>query len=68
MGLIEKAGYVAPPVEKLTTAHSEQILIDILNDGIRPNAKTPNPCADITARKPRSSIVNTPPGCGNPNM
>ena len=55
-------------MEKLTTAHNEQMLIDIRNDGISPNAKMPKHWHANTAKSPKSMIGTTPPGCGNFNI
>ena len=60
-----KSGKVAPLVEKLIIAHSEQILIDMRREGIRPKAKMPNAWADSTASSPVKRLGTMPPGCGN---
>ena len=64
MASIEKAGKVAPQAEKPSTAHNEQILIDIRKDGISPKANAPNPCAASMVNTPSNSIIPMPPGWG----
>ena len=66
-----KMGNVVPTIEKLSTPHSEQMLMDIRSDGMRPNMKTANPCAAMTERMPSNSRFHTPPGagkCSTPNI
>ena len=57
-------GNAVPTMEKLSTAQSEQTLIDIRIEGIIPNAKSPNPSADSTMSKPVKSSMPHPPGQG----
>ena len=42
-GSMAKTGNAVPTSEKLSTAHKEQVLIDILSDGTSPNMNAPNP-------------------------
>ena len=63
-----KTGKAVPTSEKLSTAHREHTLIDILSDGIRPNMNVPKPCADVTARSPSRSIFQMPPSWGKPSI
>ena len=67
-GSMAKTGKAVPTSEKLNTAHSEQVLIDILSDGISPNINAPKPCEAVTASSPSNRICHVPPLCGNPNM
>ena len=57
-----KSGKVAPQMEKLTTPHSEQILIDIRSEGISPKAKMPQHWQANTLRMPSRMIGSAPPG------
>jgi len=43
------SGNAVPAVVKLSTAHSEQILIDMRSEGARPNAKMPKAWEAMTA-------------------
>ena len=54
-------GKAVPEVVKLSTAHSEQILIDMRNEGISPKMKTPKACALKTVNSPSSTIDHVPP-------
>jgi hypothetical protein len=54
-------------MEKLTTPHNEQILIDMRNEGISPKAKMPKHWQESTLRMPNRMIGSAPPGCGNCN-
>ena len=49
-------------MEKLTTAQSEQILIDIRRDGISPKAKMPKHWQAKMLRMPSKTIGKAPPG------
>ena len=49
-------------MEKLTTPQSEQMLIDMRRDGIRPKAKMPKHWQDNTLRMPNKMIGAAPPG------
>ena len=51
-------GKAEPAREKLSTAHSEQTLIDMRSEGNKPKAKTPKPKAE--AVKPQDKLI---PSC-----
>lgn len=52
-----KTGNAVPTMEKLSTPHSEQILIDIRMDGSSPKMNTLSPCEAMTARTDNSNIL-----------
>ena len=51
-------GKVEPAIEMLSTAHNEEILIDMRNEGIRPKAKMPKPCDANTCIRPKSTSIH----------
>ena len=63
-GCMDETGNVAPQMEKLITPHSEQMLIDMRNDGVRPKANTPKLWHANTERRPKSKMGTAPPGWG----
>ena len=54
-------GKAEPAMEKPSMAHSEQILIDMRSEGIRPKMKMPKPMELNTSSRARRVIFHSPP-------
>ena len=57
-------GKADPHMEMLSTDHSDEILIDIRIEGIRPKAKMPKPRPADTCKRVSHTIFHTPPSRG----
>ena len=67
-GSIARVGKAVPTIEKLSTPHSEHMLIAIRIEGNSPNMNTPKPCDANTVSTPKPIMLPQPPGCGKSRM